>query len=134
MLPLLLNAAQLVLGKVIQNSSKIEKEAGVTRQVVERVLNAVGSSLENNPEQFSAIAKELDSARAFAVSTQVQGNVLVETLRGLVRPIITYVAMSWYVYARFNEIQLTAEDYAIIGGIIAFWFGFRPFEKRLLQR
>jgi len=37
--------------------------------------------------------------------------------------------MAWYIYARLNDIPLQAEDYAIIGGIMAFWFGFRPFEK-----
>jgi len=43
---------------------------------------------------------------------------------------VTFAAMSWYLYARTQGIELTQEDYAIIGGVLAFWFGFRPFEKR----
>lgn len=58
------------------------------------------------------------------------GDVLVDRLRGLVRPVCTMIAISWYVYARVNDIALGHEDYAIIGGILAFWFGFRPFDKR----
>jgi hypothetical protein len=53
----------------------------------------------------------------------------VNVLRGIVRPVITLTAFFWYVYARATNVPMGAEDYAIVGGIMAFWFGFRPFEK-----
>jgi len=41
---------------------------------------------------------------------------------------------SWYVYARANGIELQEYDWYIIGGVIAFWFGFRPLEQFIKKK
>ncbi len=73
---------------------------------------------------------KFNNARKHDIATFDKNDLFSNRLRSIVRPICTLIAISWYVYARANEIPLGKEDYAIIGGILAFWFGFRPFEKK----
>lgn len=128
MLPLITQVAGMVLGEALKNTPFLTKHSGADVQTVSKVVQAVETLVHQKPDVFSQAAQELQNARNFAQATLAQ-HVVVDVVRGLVRPVITYVAMAWYVYARWNSISLTAEDYAIIGGILAFWFGFRPFEK-----
>jgi hypothetical protein len=59
---------------------------------------------------------------------------VVDIARGLVRPLTTIGVFSWYVYARANGIELQEYDWYIIGGVIAFWFGFRPLEQFIKKK
>lgn len=72
--------------------------------------------------------KGLKSAREHDKASY--GDKLVDRFRGLIRPTCTAIVIVWYVYARINDIILDEKDYAIIGGVLAFWFGFRPFDKK----
>jgi CHASE1-domain containing sensor protein len=47
----------------------------------------------------------------------------------LIRPITTFIALGFYIYARTHGIELQVEDKALIGGIIGFWFTGRTVEK-----
>lgn len=76
------------------------------------------------------MAEQLKSARMHDAQIFDATDKFSNTLRSSVRPIITIAAMGWYIWARANGVPLEGEDYAIIGGVLAFWFGFRPFEKR----
>ncbi len=105
---------------------------GVPVVAAQTAVGKVGAAVDsylNRDERF--VQAELDAverARRHDVDMGVKMPV-VDLLRGLVRPVITLTAFFWYVYARVHGIVMLPEDYAIIGGIVAFWFGFRPFEK-----
>ena len=111
----------------------IAAEAGVSGDVVEKVGGVLEAYLTKDERVWHQIAAEVEKARQHDIATQVKGYWFIDIMRGAVRPIITYVAMFWYVYARAYTIPLGAEDYAIIGGILAFWFGTRPFEKKITK-
>lgn len=64
-----------------------------------------------------------DVADARAHDKAAYGGGLVDFLRGIVRPLITGAAFTFYVHAKINGIPMTIEDYSIIGMILAFWFG-----------
>lgn len=51
----------------------------------------------------------------------------------LVRPLCTFLAIGFYIYARSSGIELQTEDKALIGGIIGFWFTGRTVEKILMK-
>lgn len=106
----------------------VAKATGLSEETVGQVSHVVNGYLTQDERVTQAIMGEIDKARAHdAGLTGVAP--FVNTLRGLVRPLITLTAFFWYVYARSVHIALGSEDYAIIGGVMAFWFGFRPFEK-----
>ncbi len=116
-------------GLLKANRGAIAKKAGTTPDIVGKVTTAFEQYLSKDERVLAIAAEELNKARQHDIETQVKGIPLVNLARGLVRPVITFTAFAWYVYARVYHIPLTSEDYAIIGGILAFWFGFRPFEK-----
>lgn len=69
-------------------------------------------------------ADSLNSARDHDKATY--GIWLVDFIRGMIRPVITICFGALFVIAKlFPEkgIILTVEDYAMIGGVMAFWFG-----------
>jgi len=74
--------------------------------------------------ELKKIEIELQSiSDARAHDKQSYGGGAVDFLRGIVRPVITLSAFSFYVYSKYSSIPLTKEDYAIVGMILAFWFG-----------
>lgn len=116
------------------NRGEMARQAGVSEEAIGKVGDAVEAFLTKDERAMQAVMAEIDKARAHDTAmnaTPMPPVVLL--LRGLVRPLITLTAFLWYVYARAAGIALDGEDYAIIGGILAFWFGFRPFEKVLPQ-
>ena len=64
-------------------------------------------------------AREHDKA---SYGTHWSGRV-VDFFRGMVRPVITFTAFAYFIYMRVNGFELPENDYYIIGGILAFWFG-----------
>lgn len=104
---------------------KAEEKIDLAGQV-EKALDAYTGKDE---KLVAALMGEIEKARQHDAATLEREDKLVNRLRGLVRPVVTLVAFGWYVLARVFGIPLMAEDYAIVGGILAFWFGFRPFEK-----
>ena len=107
----------------------IAKKAGVSNDVVGAVTEAISEFLSKDERAMQLTMEHIDKARAYDMTTFDAGDKFSNRLRSTVRPICTFVAMGWYVIARIYEIELQGEDYAIVGGILAFWFGFRPFEK-----
>ena len=98
--------------------------------IVSKVLGAVEDYANKDERMQAFLAEQINKARSHDIATFDKTDKFSNRLRSSVRPLTTFAAMAWYIYARLNEIPLQAEDYAIIGGIMAFWFGFRPFEKR----
>ena len=127
-----------IIGTVVEllreNRETYAEESGVEPAVIDKVGEAIQIHLTKDERQLQRLALEIQNARDFAVQTQVKGHWLVDLARGLVRPVITFTAMGWYVFARVNDIALQPEDYAIVGGILAFWFGMRPFEKVKIEQ
>ncbi|MDD9911583.1 MAG: hypothetical protein OXR68_05580 [Alphaproteobacteria bacterium] len=129
MLHNILPIVSTVLSLVKEKREDIASKASVKPELIDHVSSVLEKYLTKEEKAFKCISDEIEKARQHDISTQVHSVPAIELLRGGVRPIITYIAIFWYVYARVNDIQLLTEDYAIISGIIAFWFGFRPFEK-----
>lgn len=111
-------------------TSSIAKETGVDEGIVSKVVNAVEAYTTKDERAQKFLAEQMELARQHDIATFDKDNVYVNALRSSVRPLVTFSAMGWYLYARVNGIELLEEDYAIIGGVLAFWFGFRPFDKR----
>lgn len=115
---------------VSARKSDVARQTGLSEDTVSKVSAAVTDYLTKDERAVAAIMAEIDKARLHdSASVGPAAPPLVQLLRGLVRPVITLTAFFWYVWARMTGIELGAEDYAIVGGIMAFWFGFRPFEK-----
>jgi hypothetical protein len=131
----MLQAALPILGvladALLTRKADIAKQTGLPEDAVGKVGAAVSDFLTRDERAAAAVMAEIEKARQHDAATGAEAPPVVVLLRGLVRPIITLAACFWYIFARLNNVPLLAEDYAIIGGIMAFWFGFRPFEKGL---
>ncbi len=114
---------------LLTRKAEIAKQTGLPEEAVGKVSAAVSEFLTRDERAAAAVMAEIEKARSHDVATADNAPPVVTLLRGLVRPVITLAACFWYIYARMAGVPLVAEDYAIIGGIMAFWFGFRPFEK-----
>ncbi len=109
---------------------QVAEQTGLSVETVSKVSGAVNDLLTRDERARAAVMEEIDRARAHDTAMNAAQDIpLVNLLRGLVRPVITLTAFFWYVYARCTGVEMLAEDYAVIGGILAFWFGVRPFEK-----
>mgnify|MGYP000038208815 CR=1 FL=1 len=118
-----------LFGLLKGNSKSIAGKAGVDENIVGKVLGAVEEYANKDERMQTFLAEQINKARQHDIATFDKTDKFSNRLRSSVRPLTTFAAMAWYIYARLNDILLQAEDYAIIGGIMAFWFGFRPFEK-----
>lgn len=110
---------------VLKNSDK-----GKTLGLTEDIANGIATYLQNNKELEKEIIAEVNKARQHDITIGQNVSKFVINLRGLIRPLCTIIAFVWYLYAKLNNIELTSEDYSIIGGTLAFWFGFRSYEKK----
>ncbi|MCP5405775.1 MAG: hypothetical protein H6922_06105 [Pseudomonadaceae bacterium] len=106
----------------------VAKQTGVDGGTVEKVSAALQDYLSRDEKALQVVMAEIDKARQHDMALKVPP--VVELLRGIVRPLITLTAFAYYVGARISGVALLPEDYTLIGGIVAFWFGFRSFEKR----
>lgn len=129
MLNLFTPALAGMFSALLRSRGDIASISGASEDVVNRVLTAAEQHIGKDERLQAQLFAEMESARQHDVKTFDGKDRATNALRSSVRPLITFVAMGWYVYARLNAIPLMPEDYAIIGGILAFWFGFRPFEK-----
>ena len=131
MIGLAIPVIEAVVGFLEERKAEVAKATGISSDVMDRVSTVIGDFLNKDERAQQAIMTEIDKARDADTAMNAQGTMppLVNLLRGLVRPIVTFTAFFWYVYARCSGVALGPEDYAIVGGIMAFWFGFRPFEK-----
>lgn len=121
---------QAVTGLMNDHKADVAEKTGLSIETVGKVSGVVGDLLTTDERVLEAIMAEIDKARDHDNAMNAS-NVLpfISMLRGLVRPVITLTAFFWYVYARCTGLEMGGEDYAIVGGIMAFWFGLRPFEK-----
>ena len=108
----------------------LAKEAGVDGETFDKVSGAIEKFMGKDERMQKFLAEQVESARQHDMATFDKSDKFSNRLRSSVRPIITFTAFAWYVYARYTGIDLTQEDYAIIGAIMFFWFGARTFEKR----
>lgn len=121
---------QAITGFMNERKADVVEKTGLSMDTVNKVSSAVTDMLGKDERVTQAIMAEFEKARAHDMA-MVASNIIpaVSLLRGLVRPVITLTAFFWYVYARCAGLPMNGEDYAIVGGIMAFWFGLRPFEK-----
>ena len=130
----LFDFATSILGGVFDllrgNTKQIAESSGIDEGVVGKVLGAVEVYATKDERMLTLVAEQVDKARQHDMSTFDKDDLFSNRLRSSVRPLVTFAAMIWYIYARVAGIPLGGEDYAIIGGVMMFWFGFRPFEKR----
>lgn len=121
---------QAITGFLSERKVDVADKTGLSVETVGKVSSVVNDLLTKDERVVEAIMAEIDKARAHDNAMEAS-NILpvVSLLRGLVRPVITLTAFFWYVYARCAGLPMNGEDYAIVGGIMAFWFGLRPFEK-----
>ena len=77
------------------------------------------------------IFMDLDSARKAYIAELQEQNVpsWIRGFRALVRPVIAFGVIVFYIYARVKGIPLTSIDDITIGSIVAFYFGLRHLEK-----
>lgn len=122
MLPALLPLVGSLVGGFV-------KKKGKGLGIPEGVGEAFNEYLTKDQKALEQINGFVENARKHDIATFDKTDKFSNRLRSSVRPLTTFAAMAWYIYARLNDIPLNAEDYAIIGGVMAFWFGFRPFEK-----
>ena len=108
----------------------LAETAGVTEDVMAVVSRTMTDFLTKDEKVMELTMKHMQDARSHDIATFDKADVMSNRLRSVVRPVCTFIAIGWYVYARVNNIPLQQEDFAIVGGILAFWFGFRPFEKK----
>lgn len=129
----LVNVALPVIGAVVDflanRKDEVAQKTGVSVDAVGKVGTALQDYLTKDERALKAVMDEIDRARAHDVALAAGAPPVVELLRGLVRPVITLTAFAYYVGARVAGLELLPEDYTLIGGIVAFWFGFRSFEK-----
>lgn len=129
----LLSVAMPIVGTVVDvlrlNKADVAKAVGVSPDAVGQVGDMLQDYLSRDEKALKAVMDEIDRARQYDVATSAGAPPIVVLLRGVVRPVITLTAFIWYVIARLDGVALTSEDYALVGGIVAFWFGFRSFEK-----
>ncbi len=130
MMGLVSQFVQLALGQIVGNEKELAQKIGADERIVKQVTNGIGSWI-TEPERLLKLETDfLKQAREHDVQTYNKDDLWVNRLRSSVRPVVTFVTLFWYVYARVTGLSLQEEDYVIIGGVFAFWFGFRPFEKR----
>lgn len=116
---------------VVRNrKDDVARGAGVSVDAVGKVGDLLQDYLSKDEKALQVVMNEIDKARQHDIATGAKAPPVVELLRGLVRPVITLCAFFWYVLARMADIPLSGEDYTLIGGVVAFWFGFRSFEKK----
>lgn len=121
---------QAVTGLMNERKADVAAKTGLSVDTVGKVSGVVNDLLTKDERLAEIIMAEIEKARQHdSGMTTSNGLPLVSLLRGLVRPVITLTAFFWYVYARCTGLPMSGEDYAIVGGIMAFWFGLRPFEK-----
>ena len=132
MISLAVPVIQAITGLLSERKADVADKTGLSVETVGKVSTVMNDLLTKDERVVDAIMAEIDKARAHD-SAMAASNILpvVSLLRGLVRPVITLTAFFWYVYARCMGLPMESEDYAIVGGIMAFWFGLRPFEKSM---
>lgn len=76
-------------------------------------------------------AKGMDAlVEAIRGQMQVTGNKVADALNFSVRPVTTYFFLALYgAHKATHEVLWTQDDYAILGGILSFWFLNRVLEK-----
>ena len=121
--------SNIIIDSIISYIFNRLKNSGIIKKSELKTLNL----LEKEINESKTLNKEISQLLAKVVEHDAglikNNSSLVNNLRGIIRPICTLFAFAWYLYAKVNNIELSLEDYSIIGGILAFWFGFRTYEK-----
>lgn len=88
--------------------------------------------LEQALEEKRLIFEDLQNARELYRQELKEKEVssFVKNIRALVRPVIAFSSIGFYIGAKLSEIHLTDFDYYLIGGVFAFYFGLRTLEKK----
>jgi hypothetical protein len=126
---------EAIAGYLGERKSDIAKDTGLSEDTVGQVSDAVNSYLTKDERAMAAVMAEIDKARTNDSALNTASLPLfVAATRAMICPMITLAAFLWFIYARCAGIELAGEDYAIIGGVLAFWFGFLPFEGQSVTK
>lgn len=118
-----------ILGLVDTAVDKIFPDANKREEIkLKMKLNLIEQALTEKKLVF----QDLQNARELYKEELREKGVYkwVKSLRALVRPVIAYISIAFYVYAKYRGIELSGMDYSLIGGVFAFYFGLRHLEKR----
>ena len=100
-------------------------------KILDKFIPDQATKLKVELEMQALVYKAMDKAREHdkaSYGTHWSGRI-VDFFRGMVRPVITFTAFAYFIYMRVNGFELPENDYYIIGGILAFWFGSRIGKK-----
>lgn len=126
---------EAVVGYLAERKGDVARDTGLSEDTVGKVSDAVSLYLSKDERAVAAVMAEIEKARAHDGATNMPGlPVFVAAVRAMICPVITLAAFLWFIYARCAGIGLAGEDYAIIGGVLAFWFGFLPFEGQSVAK
>ncbi len=88
--------------------------------------------LEQALEEKKLVFQDLQNARElYREELREQGvSTFVKNIRALVRPVIAFSSITFYITAKIKGIELSQMDYYLVGGVFAFYFGLRTIEKK----
>jgi hypothetical protein len=121
---LVLPVVQVIVGYLLARKAEVAHLTGLDETSVGKVGDALKQFLTQDVNAQQLVFDQIDKARQADVATATGAPPLVVLLRGLVRPVVTFVAFGWYVVARASGVTLGSEDYAMIGGdcCVLVWF------------
>ena len=117
MIPLIAKIAMAVLGKVIPEKPK---------EIIETAVNSI---IVNDKE----IQQQIQDLRQFIVDYEGKGELMpkvVNILRAIPRPAITVCMMVILFKYLWLGLTIPKELWYLSGGVFAFYFGLRHFEKK----
>jgi len=80
-------------------------------------------------KRATVMISDLQSARLLAAEEVKGAPAVLRVIAGLIRPGLAALTGVLYALAKFKQFPLNEWDYYLIGGVFAFYFGFRFLEK-----
>jgi len=118
---MILDLIDKAIEKVLPNTEKRDELKAKLKSAI------IDVGLEYNKLVF----QDIDSARKAYIAELQEQKVpsWIRGVRALVRPVIAFTVIAFYLYAKITGIPLTQTDTIVIGGVVAFYFGLRHIEK-----
>lgn len=117
-----------ILAKTLSSFAKTKE--GKNLGLTDDIIQGISKYIETNNDFEKEILKQAELARQHDLKSSEKNSQYINNIRGAIRPFCTLIAFAWYLYAKLNNIELNGQDYAMVGGILAFWFGFRSLDKK----
>jgi hypothetical protein len=143
---------ELALAKVQTERELALAAAGFAAQAKIEEIRTEQVAMQTNAQMAQAEAEMTQGAQEHDKAVLAKASTWVANYIGTVRPTITYIFvlelvlingwLAWYVWyneklitnledlVRFSDIIFSADEMAMLGGIIGFWFGSRGWSKK----